>query len=138
MILDAALGGKVDPSLGAPVRVTGRIVRLWDGEYVCDGPMWKGTRQSMGRSLVFRVGGIDIIVTTNRQQVTDIQTFLACGIDPRDRAVIALKSAHHFRAAFEPIAREVLVVDSGALVSPDLSRLNYTKLRRPIWPLDMA
>lgn len=136
-ILDAALGGKVDPSLGKPVHVTGRVVRLWDGEFVCDGPMWKGTRQSMGPSLVFRVGGIDVIVTTNRQQVTDIQTFLACGIDPRDRSVIALKSAHHFRATFEPLAREVLVVDSGALVSPDLTRLAYRKLRRPVWPLDM-
>lgn len=136
-ILDAALGGKVDPSLGEPVRVTGRVVRLWGGEFVCDGPMWKGTRQSVGPSLVFRVSGIDVIVTTNRQQVTDLQTFLACGIDPRERSVVALKSAHHFRAAFEPLAREVLVVDSGALASPDLSRLSYKKLRRPIWPLDM-
>ena len=136
-VLDAALGGKVDPTLGEPVRVTGRVVRLWDGEFVCDGPMWKGTRQSLGRSLVFRVGGIDVIVTTNRQQVTDLQNFLACGIDPRERSVIALKSAHHFRAAFEPLSREVLVVDSGALASPDLSRLTYSKLRRPIWPLDM-
>ena len=52
-VIDAALGGKVDPSLGAPVSVTGRVVRLWDGEFVCDGPMWQGTRQSLGRSLVF-------------------------------------------------------------------------------------
>jgi microcystin degradation protein MlrC len=136
-IVDAALGGKVDSSLGAPIHVTGRVVRFWDGDFTCDGPMWKGSILSMGRSLVLRVGGIDVIVTTNRGQVTDHQTFLACGIDPRAKSVIAVKSAHHFRAAFEPIAREVLLVDSGALVSPDFSRRTYNKLRRPIWPLDM-
>lgn len=135
--IELMLGGKIDPSLGIPVGARGTVVRLWDGEFVCDGPMWQGTRQSMGRSFVFRTDGIDVIVTTNRAQVTDHQTFLACGIDPRAKSVIALKSAHHFRAAFEPIAREVLVVDSGALVSPDLSRFTYNKLRRPIWPLDM-
>ena len=131
------LFGSMSTSTTWPVGARGTVLRLWDGEFVCDGPMWQGTRQSMGPSLVFRTGGIDVIVTTNRAQVTDLQTFLACGIDPRAKSVIALKSAHHFRAAFEPIAREVLVVDSGALVSPDLSRFTYTKLRRPIWPLDM-
>lgn len=135
--LALALGGKVDPALGAPVQAHGTVTRFWDGDFVCDGPMWKGTLQSMGPSMVFRVGGIDIIVTTNRAQVTDHQIFLRCGIDPHKKSIIAVKSAHHFRAAFEPISREVLIVDSGALVSPDLSRLTYTKLRRPIWPLDM-
>ncbi len=136
-IVDIALGGKVDPSLGSPINVTGRVLRFWDGDFTCDGPMWKGTTLSMGRSLVLRVGSVDIVVTSNRAQVTDHQTFLACGIDPREKSVIVVKSAHHFRAAFEPIAREVLLVDSGALVSPDLSRRSYQKLRRPIWPLDM-
>ncbi len=135
--IDLALGGKVDPSLGAPVQTRGTVLRFWDGNFVCDGPMWKGAAQSMGRSMVFRVDGIDIIVTTNRAQVTDHQTFVSCGIDPNEKSVIAVKSAHHFRAAFEPISRAVLIVDSGALVSPDFSRRTYTKLRRPIWPLDM-
>ena len=42
----------------------------------------------------------------------------------------------HFRAAFEPIAREVIVCDSGALCTPDLKKLNYVRVRRAIFPLD--
>jgi microcystin degradation protein MlrC len=30
----------------------------------------------------------------------------------------------------------VLLVDSGGICSPDITRLNFTKLRRPIWPLE--
>ena len=43
----------------------------------------------------------------------------AFGIDPQAHRVVALKSAQHFRAAFEPIAGAVIVCDSGALAGPD-------------------
>jgi microcystin degradation protein MlrC len=130
------LGGKVDPAFGAPLRVTGTVVNLTDGGFVCDGPMHKGVRLSHGPTMVLKVGGIDVIVTTNRMQTTDLQVFLSQGIDPRAKSVIALKSSQHFRAAYAPIARKIMLADSGALCSPDYRRFVYTKLRRPIWPLD--
>jgi microcystin degradation protein MlrC len=130
------LGGKVDPAFGAPIEMEGLVVNLGDGKFVHDGPMYKGTVMNMGPSMVLRLDGIDVIVTTNRLQVTDRQVFLSQGIDPQAKSVIGLKSSHHFRAAYQPIAREVLVVDSGSLCSHDLGRFAYKKLRRPIWPLD--
>jgi hypothetical protein len=51
-------------------------------------------------------------------------------------AVIALKSMHHFRAAFEPIAGQVVVCDSGALCTLHYERLPYRNVPRPIFPLD--
>jgi microcystin degradation protein MlrC len=42
----------------------------------------------------------------------------------------------HFRAAFEPIAREVVLVDTGALCSEIYTPELFTRVRRPIWPLD--
>ena len=66
----------------------------------------------------------------------DLQQFRAFGIDPAAKRVVALKSMQHFRAAFEPIAGKVIVCDSGALCTPDLTKLPYAKVRRPIFPLD--
>jgi len=43
------------------------------------------------------------------------------GIDPTRYRTVAVKSMQHFRAAFEPIAREVVLLDSGALCS-EISR----------------
>ena len=42
----------------------------------------------------------------------------------------------HFRAAFEPIAGEVIVCDSGALGTLDYAVLPFSKVPRPIFPLD--
>jgi microcystin degradation protein MlrC len=130
------LGGHTDPQYGAPIEVEGVVRHLSDGDFVHDGPMWKGVAISMGPTMVLGIGGIDVIVCTNRMQTTDLQAFLSQGIDPRERAVVVVKSSHHFRAAFEPISRKVIVVDSGSLCSHDLTRFSYEKLRRPIWPLD--
>ncbi len=130
------LGGHTDPTYGPPIRVTGIVRHLSDGDFVHAGPMWKGVPISMGPTMVLGIGGIDVIVCTNRMQTTDLQAFLSQGIDPRTRDVIVVKSSHHFRAAFEPISRKVIVVDSGSLCSHDMTRFSFTKLRRPIWPLD--
>ena len=35
------------------------------------------------------------------------------GIEPSERAIIAVKSSQHFRAAYAPIAADVIVVDEG-------------------------
>ena len=85
---------------------------------------------------MLRIGGVRVIVATNNQQVTDRQVFLSQGIDPAARAVVAVKSAHHFRAAFEPLARAVMLADTSSLAARDLSSFPWKKLRRPVWPLD--
>jgi microcystin degradation protein MlrC len=52
--------------------------------------------------------------------------------------VVALKSAQHFRAAFEPIAGEVIVCDSGALAGPDCTTRRYERAPRPVFPLEQG
>lgn len=134
--LRVKLGGHVDPQFGAPIEVDAEVQSLSDGVFVNDGPMGKGTKSEMGPTAVLRIGGVEVIVISNRLQNTDLQTFLSQGIEPTARRVLVVKSVHHFRAAYAPIAREVMIVDSGALCTPDPKRLPFTRLRRPIWPLD--
>lgn len=131
------LGGKTDPVFGPPLFVSGRIEKITDGRYLATGPYAKGTWQNLGPSVVLRVGGIDIIIASNCLQVTELETFSHAGIDPISKDIVALKSMQHFRAAFEPIASRVLIVDCGALASEDISNLPYKNLRRPIYPLDL-
>ncbi len=134
--LTLPIGGKIDPAFGAPITVTGTVQYLGNGDFTFDGPMWAGLKNSMGDVAVLKVGGIEIVLASNRFQVTDHQHFLSVGIDPKAKAVIGLKSSQHFRAAYQPIAREVLTVNSEALTNPDYTLFRYRKLRRPIWPLN--
>lgn len=128
-----------DPEFGGgPLHVTGELVRVSDGHFTGDGPILGGLAGSFGPSLVIRVDGIEILVTSLARQMVDLQQFKTFGIDPEKKRIVALKSMQHFRAAFEPVAGQVIVCDSGALCTPDYARMSYKNVRRPIFPLDNA
>jgi microcystin degradation protein MlrC len=132
-----ALGGKTDPAMGGPpLALFGEVVCLTNGKFIAYGPMGGGVERNHGPSMVFRVSGIDIIVITNNGQATDLAQFTSLGVDPTRYRTVAVKSMQHFRAAFEPIAREVVLVDTGALCSEIYTPELFTRVRRPIWPLD--
>ena len=134
-----ALGGKTDPRFGGgPLAVEGELVSISAGHFTGDGPMVHGLSGSFGHSAVILVGGIEILVVTIARQILDLQQFRAFGIYPQNKHVVALKSMQHFRAAFEPIAGQVIVCDSGALCTPRYNRLPYRNVPRPIFPLDQA
>ncbi|HYC64299.1 MAG TPA: M81 family metallopeptidase [Reyranellaceae bacterium] len=134
--IDVELGGRTDLSMGAPVKAKAIVKMLSDGTFKNDGPMNAGVETSMGPTAVLRIGGVDVVTISNRIQTIDLQVFLSQGIDPTAKSVLVVKSVQHFRAAYGPIAREIVLVDSGGICSPDISRLKFKKLRRPIWPLD--
>jgi microcystin degradation protein MlrC len=131
------LGGKTDPRLGGgPLTLSGEITHLANGRFVAYGPMGGGVERDHGPSMVFRTGGIDIIVVTNNGQATDLGQFASLGLDPTRYQTVCVKSMQHFRAAFAPIAREIVLVDTGALCAPHYTAELYPHVRRPVWPLD--
>ena len=133
-----AIGGKIDPRFGGPIPVTGRVIAITDGTLRLQGPMMAGTYIDMGPTVLLQVGGIDIILTSGRFQTYDRMYFEHLRIDLGSKAVIAVKSSHHFRAAFGPLASEIIVVDSGGgLTSRNFRELPYQNVRRPVYPLDL-
>ncbi len=131
------LGGKTDPAFGGgPLIVEATLLLLCNGDFVGDGPMMAGLKNSFGPSAVIRVGEIDILITTLARQMLDLQQFKTFGIEPEQKRVVAIKSMQHFRAAFEPMAGQVIVCDSGALCTPQYDRMPYKNVPRPIFPLD--
>lgn len=131
------LGGKSDPAFGPPIEVTGTVTKITDGTYLALGPRWRGVTHHLGPTAIFTVGGMEIVVASNRLQLTEVEAFTHADINPRERRVVVVKSMQHFRAAFEPIAADVVICDAGALASRDISKLPFTELRRPIYPLDI-
>ncbi len=133
-----AIGGKIDPRYGEPIPVTGRVLAVTDGKFKLKGPMMAGTSINMGPTVVLQVGGIDIILTSGRFQCNDLMYFEHARVDISNKSVIAVKSAHHFRAAFGPVASEIIVVDGGGgLTSRNFKKLPFENVRRPVYPLDL-
>ncbi len=130
------VGGRHTPDTTPPLAIEGRVEHLHDGVFRCDGPMLRGTTMNMGPMAVVRVGGVAVVLASRALAVADPALFRAVGIDPTTLDTIALKSRNHHRAAFEPLAREVMLVDAGGIATMRLDTIDYRKLRRPLWPLD--
>jgi len=134
------LGGKVDmPQIkleGKPLTVTGKVTRITDGEFVVTGPMATGTRVRMGRTAVLDTGPIQIVIAEGRSEPFDLGVFTHCGIDPRRKRYVLIKSRQHFRAGFEPIARHIVLCDGEGVTSSDLRLFTYKNRRRPLYPFE--
>lgn len=130
------LGGWNDPSVTPPLRLQVTVEKLHPGKILLDGPYLRGVTIDMGPMVVLRHRGILIVVASRAMGITDLQQLRALEIEPTKQRVIALKSRNHHRASFGPIAREVVLVDAGGIASTDFARIPYTRLKRPIWPLD--
>jgi microcystin degradation protein MlrC len=136
------LGGKIDmPQLnlkGRPLRVSGKVARITDGEFTVTGPMATGTRVRMGRTAVLDTGAMQIVVSERRSEPFDLGVFTHAGIDPRRKRYVLIKSRQHFRAGFEPIARHIVLCDGDGVTSSDLALFDYRKRRRPLYPFEQG
>jgi microcystin degradation protein MlrC len=135
------LGGRTHfPAIGLsgqPLRLTGTVRRITDGRFVVTGPMATGTRQDLGTCAVLEVGGVEILVSSERYEPSDVGCFTHAGIDPARKRYILIKSRQHFRAGFEPIVRHVVMVSGPGVTTSDYSLYPWERVRRPIYPLDL-
>jgi len=126
--------------------VTGRFVveRLGDGHFTCTGPMFKGFRMNLGPMALLREqrSGVRVVLASVKCQAADQEMFRHVGIDPVRQRIVAVKSSVHFRAHFQPIAREILVVRAPGPALADPADFPWRNLRpglrlRPLGPAFM-
>ncbi len=130
--LPLRFGGKTGPASGQPIDATVEVAALARDCWQRFGP----TQVPLGDCAAIRIGGVETVLITNRTQALGLELFTNLGIDPRARKILVLKSTNHFMAAFGPIAHQVLYVDSDGPLNRDYARIPYTRIIRPIWPLD--
>ena len=94
------------------------------------------SRQRLRKRWTTRPSGVEILIVSIPRQGLDLQQVKSFGIEPERKAVVALRSMRHFHAAFDPLAGEVMVCDSGALCTVQYDRLTWRNVPRPIFPLD--
>ncbi len=134
------LGGKTDmPTLGLtgkPLQVSGRVRRITDGRFTVTGPMMTGLQMSLGPTAVLDTGRVEIVVSSGRYEPFDVGCFTHAGIDPSAKRYVLIKSRQHFRAGFEPIAKDIVLVAGPGVCTSDYSLLDFKHLKRPIYPLE--
>lgn len=115
-----------------------RVVRLHDGKCVGRRGLYQGSAVTLGPTALLEVGGISVVVATERHQCADPVFFEMMGLDIAKARAVSVKSRGHFRAGFDEFfpSERVIEVDCPGLTTPMLSRLTFKRLPRPVFPLD--
>ena len=155
----AAFGCIIDPALAAEAHALGvgaaftarfnrtgadgfeapSIVRaLSDGQVTGRRGLYGGVAMRLGATAWLQLGGIAVVVISERAQCADPAFFEHLGIDLAAMRAVVVKSRGHFRAGFDEFFPHdaVVEVDGPGLTSPIFSRFDWKHLPRPILPLD--
>ena len=127
------LGGKACAESGSPVDAHVEVIGLAKDTWQSFG----AARVPLGDAAAVRIdGGIDVVLIASRTQALGRELFTHLGLDPAGYRALILKSAQHFASAFGPLASLILRAETGGSCPTDPAKHHYTKLRRPLWPLD--
>jgi len=109
------------------------VERIGDGVFTCTGPMFHGFHMHLGPMALLRsraAPGVRVVLTSVKCQAADQEMFRHVGVEPRAQRIVALKSSLHFRADFQSIAKEVLVVKAPGPALADPAEFRWTRLRK--------
>jgi microcystin degradation protein MlrC len=106
-----------------------KVLALGDGRFTCTGPMFQGFRMDLGPMALLEKDGVRVALASRKCQAADQEMFRHLGVEPKRERILALKSSVHFRADFEPIAREVLVVAAPGPAKADPTMFSWKRLR---------
>ena len=148
---EAGQGATLEFSLGGRSRIPGdapfdgefSVEKLGDGKFTCTGPMFKGFRMTLGNMALLRskaAPGVRVVLASRKCQAADKEMFRHVGVEPVRERLLVLKSSVHFRADFEPIAKEVLVAKAPGPALADPAEFPWKRLRkglrlRPLGPV---
>lgn len=114
------------------------VLALHEGEVTGRLGIFAGRRLHLGASALLQVGGIKVVVISDRSQTADPVLFEMFGLDIADASTVCVKSRGHFRAGFLPWfpPENVYEIDTAGLTSPILDRWPLENIPRPSFPLD--
>jgi len=131
------VGGKIDKDFSQPLSVDGYIKTISDGKYVYKRKIWYGLLENMGKTVVLLIKkNIFLVITELRAITFDPEQFISLGISPEDMKIIVVKSLSTFRANYEPLAKEIIMLKTPGPTSPYLVDLPFKNIKRPMYPWD--
>jgi microcystin degradation protein MlrC len=134
-----AVGGKSNPLYGPPVEITGVVRAITDGVYLnrAWGGYWAGVYNDMGLTARIDVGGVTVVVNSITMSPDNIMHAKSIGVYPEDYRMSVCKGGLAFREAYKPpVANTYIQSDTPGWTSSNLGNYTFTKIRRPIFPLD--
>ncbi len=139
--LTVALGGRGSRLDPGPLELSVELVSTSNGQFRLEDPhshlaSMHGSAIDMGPCAVVVHGGITVLLTSIKTPPFDLGQWRSQGITPEHFSFIGVKAAVAHRQAYDPIAAESYTVATPGPCSSDLRAFPYSRVRRPIYPLD--
>ena len=132
------IGGRTLALHGAAVEVEGRVTFAGEIRYLRDSSWMTGQPANMGLVATIRVGGVSVIVTTERTMPFDTLHLRLAGVEPERARMISMKCGSAWATAFATMAAGHAYIDTPGICTSNLERMPYTSLPHPFYPLDPA
>lgn len=136
---DFPIGAKTDDMHGKPIRIKGRVKTLHDGKYIETEVRHGGYRYwDAGLTAVIEVNGGTrdlpnlIVLNTNRTIPLSIHQLVSAGVYPERARILVAKGTIAPLAAYQPVSRRIITVDSGGACAVNPARFTY-KLARKLY-----
>ena len=127
------IGGKISPASGMPIDLVCTVKAIQPNMQMTG---LTGTPMAMGDCVLVESQGVEIVLTTLRNQAMGTDVFTNLGCDLAAKKIIVVKSSQHFYASFSKVTQNVIYVSAPGAVACDITTLPYRNIRRPKWPLD--
>lgn len=136
--VELEVGGKTDDLHGSPVAIRGTVRILSDGKWEDPGDTHGGYRffDTGPTALVHTEDDHHVLLNSLPQGNVSRQQLVAVGLDPSSLPIIVAKGVHSPRGAFEPIAAEMIWLNTPGCTTADLGTLKYKYRRRPMFPFE--
>jgi len=144
-IVEAGVGSTVELDVGATtgwrdggkVRVKGEVLWAGEGKYIGTGPMRINQETNLGPTGILQVGGVWLQVTSRQSSLIDDDPIKQFGCRPEDFEIIVSKSKTHFRAVYEVIGEEIIIIDAPGQCPADLSVFQYRNVPEGVYPINL-
>jgi microcystin degradation protein MlrC len=127
------VGGKVDRWFTTPITVTGRVAAVSHGLQAML-PVRGFT--DIGRTARIDLGAVQLVLAEFRSWGLNLPIlYTRLGLDIADAGMIVAKTASNFHF-FDRWRKGLIRVNSPGLTQSNLRAFEWTRARRPLWPLD--
>jgi microcystin degradation protein MlrC len=132
------MGGKTDDMHGEPILLTGTVVNIDGGAFEETRPTHGGFRfYNDGQRVRFDTAdGMTILVMSERNGNTAREQMYSIGINPESYRIVVAKGVSAPRPAYQPIAAEIIIVNSPGVTSADLDSFTFNHRRIPLYPFE--
>lgn len=132
---DGYVGGRLS-EYSLPVRVQGKVTKLFDVKWVLSGHICDNLPIDMGRGAVVKSGDVTILLCERSGPGSSPKLYQCAGLDPKSFKIVVAKSPAGFRADYGPFAAEILLADCPGCAAPHWKSLKFEHVNRPLFPLD--